>query len=596
MNRASAKSFGLSILKWITSYMIVGVASIGLLWWMMHKKPDVKDDSTLFIELDRPLIEANLPTSPWLNFVSNRRKQLSVQELIYAIRTAAKDQRITRMVINLDRLAPDGMQTVQELGKAIGEFRATGKPVVAYSANYGRPELLLASNASQRWMHDMGHADLAGPEFGILYFGDLLKKLGIDVTVVKAGKYKSAAEPMVSAKMSDAAREEYQTLTDGQRASFFQDISANAKAKMDIGPDTPGMTAQQALQHHIVNKLVAPIDVENFSYGDADSKTPARKRPDNRIVAIDTWMRAMPEQQCPAKEREGNKGGLIAVVTLSGSIGMDGDPLSSITPPATINMLRQLRLNDKTAAVVLRIDSPGGDAQAAEMIREEIVILRASGIPVIASLANTAASGGYWIASAANEIWSGQYTMTGSIGAFAMLPSVAKAATHYDINPQIVRSGPDPLYPRILENPTDAQKQWLKGDIDNLYEKFLRIVGDARKMNRDQVDAIAQGRVWTGPQAMERGLVDHIGTLDDAINSAAKQGNTSPECARSLPPELSVERMVDVLARSYTSAMIPQIPGIPATVSRTAANLSSFVEANAGKPIVYCLQCSGAKP
>lgn len=595
MNRKSAKSFGLGILKWITSYLIVGIASFGLLYWMMHRKPSVENDTTLYVELDRPLIEANLPTSPWLNFVSNRRKQLSVQELTRAIDAAATDKRISRLVIDLDRLSPDGMQTVMELAATLKAFRATGKPIVAYAANYGRPEYLLASSASERWIDTMGHADFAGPEFGTLYFGDLLKKLRVDITVVRAGKYKSAAEPLIAGEMGEAAREEYRTLTDGQRASFFAAVAHN-DPKLRLDSAAAGQNAAEAFERGTMTRLVTPIDLENFSYARTAEQPPARELPRKRVVAIDTWLRAMEPAQCPLESRDDGKGGMIAIVTLSGSIGMDGDPLSSITPPATIAMLRQIRLNDRTAAVVLRIDSPGGDAQAAEMIRQEVMAMRRSGIPVIASLGNTAASGGYWIASAAQEIWTGQFTMTGSIGAFALLPSVANTARAHGINPQIVRAGPDPLYPGVMERPTDAQQQWLRTDIDRLYERFLAIVGAARHMTRAEVDTVAQGRVWTGPQALEHGLVDHVGTLDDAVARAAELGKTAPECARSVPPELSVERMVDVFARSYTGTLKPDLPGVPRAVARQALDVAGFVETNAGRPVVFCLECAGARP
>lgn len=578
------KSTALGIGRWLAVTIITTGAFIGILWWSINRKPDIPTGSTLIVDLNKPLVEAEMPVPPMLAlFGGNGAARVApVHEIAAGIRSAAADPRIARLVINLDGIQPAGMQTTFELVDAIRTFSASGKRTIAYAANYDRPKYMLANAASERWVDPMGIVDLSGPSFSTPYIGDLLASSGVEVHVAKAGTFKAAVEPYILPSMSAPARAQFTTLLSGFRDSFFANIRTPTAESAIAAKSNTATDPETALRNQLVTRIASPADLDR-------AITPIwpedHKRAMDRMIPIETYRRALDAPTCQNSNRR------IAVLTLSGPIGMDGDPLTSITPEATIEALRRIQNSGEASVILLRIDSPGGDAQAAEMIRAEIAAIRKSGIPVVASLANTAASGGYWIATAADEILTGEFTMTGSIGAFAIRPSLHTIAKRFHINPQTVNVGPEPLNGGFLNPMTEQQRTRLDSDIHRVYSRFIQLVADARHIPLSDMPSIAEGRVWTGPQAVTLRLADQVTTFDGAVARAAVIGKTTPSCRAAVYPKVSMEQLVNSMARGYSLASA----AVPRSLQRVLRLAEGQVEpvATSGRPAVYCLSCKG---
>lgn len=579
------KSTAISIGRWVAVTAITSFAILGLLWWSMNRKPDIPPGSTLLIEFDKPLVEANLPMPAILTaFGGGGPNLLPVHDLAATIRAAAVDPNISRLVLNLDGFDPAGMQTTYELVSALQTFQKSGKRSIAYASNLNRPQFMLANATGERWLDSMGRIDFSGPEYSTVYVGDLLKKAGIEIYVARAGEFKAAVEPFILPTMSANARAQYSTLLAGFRDSFFDAVSwrnPNARRAAETNSISDPL---QATQDNVITYVRSLSDLDQ----EMTPRDSQGRRDAKRVIPFDIYRKTVSPAQCPSDRH-------IAVLTLSGPIGMQGDPLTTITPQPTINALRQVEDSGKASAIVLRIDSPGGDAQAAEMIRAEVEAIRRRGLPVVASLSNTAASGGYWIATAANEIVAGQFTLTGSIGAFAIRPSLNGLASKYHVNQQTVRVGPEPLAAGFLDPISKTQRQQLDTDIARVYDRFLDLVVRSRRIAPETMPALAEGRVWTGPQALDRKLVDSVGTLDGAIDRAAALGKTSASCHRPVYPQVTLQQLLNSMAASNQQAAVPLPASIKTAISSSAGSFGA-IASNVGRPLVYCLTCQGLQP
>lgn len=573
------KSTAISIGRWVAMTAITSFAVLGLLWWSINRTPNIPAGSTLYVQFDKPLVEADLPMPALLTaFGGGGVNHLPVHELAASIRAAAVDPKISRLVLNLDGLDPAGMQTTYELVDALQTFQKSGKRSIAYASNLNRPQYLLAHSAGERWLDGMGRVDFSGPEYSTVYLGDLLKKAGVEIHVARAGEFKAAVEPFILPSMSSKARAQFTNLLTGFRNSFFDTIKWRNPEARKAAEANSIREPFEATQDNIITYVRTPSDLDQV----VTPRDAQGKRERNRVIPFDVYRKTVAAASCPSDRH-------IAVLTLSGPIGMQGDPLTTITPQPMIVALRQVEDSGKASAIVLRIDSPGGDAQAAEMIRAEVEAVRRRGLPVVASLSNTAASGGYWIASAANEIVAGQFTLTGSIGAFAVRPSLNKLASRYHVNQQTVRVGPEPLASGFLDPISQKQREQLDQDISLVYSRFLDLVTRSRRIAPEKMPDIAEGRVWTGPQAKELKLVDRIDTLDGAVERAAVLGKTSAQCRRPVYPQVTLQQLLNSMAASNQQATIQTMIG------SSAASVTA-VTSNIGRPLVYCLTCQGIQP
>ena len=454
----------------------------------------------------------------------------ALHEYIEAIDVAAGDSRITGLVLETGDIAGASLGRLAELRAAIERFRAAGKPVYAWGERFTQGQYFLASAADRVHVSPDGAVLLAGLARYQNYFKSALDKIGVKVHVFRVGSYKSFGEPFTRDDMSEEDRQSTLDLLTGLWGQMRQTVEKSRKLTPEALADyvqrypdhlarTRGDAAQAALDAGLVDELLTRDQWQaqlRARFG-ADADDP------------DSFRKVTPARYLAHAGKENASAPVIAVLTVQGTI-IDGETQAGTTGGDTLAaQIRKARNDARVRALVLRIDSPGGSAFASELIRRELQLTRNAGKPVIASMSGTAASGGYWVASGADEIWALPSTLTGSIGIFALLPELVDTANHLGIHTDGVGTAPlaglpDPLRPL----PPDAQRS-AQLMLEHGYRRFLEVVAEARKMSPREVDQVGQGRVWTGEAAHKLGLVDQLGTLPQAIAAAAARAGIAGE-------------------------------------------------------------------
>jgi protease IV len=443
-----------------------------------------------------------------------------LDELVSALQTAATDNRITALVIDVSDLIGVSPAHLETLGDALAQFKTSDKPIYAYGEYFGQGQYALASYADEIMLHPMGSLMINGYGGNQLFFRDLLEKLRVNVHIFRAGEFKSAAEPFTRMDMSDEARADSQALLDALWDRYVERVSANRGLSADAlqayadnfpallnaaGGDMARVAFEQGLVDNIAGvdsfrrQVAARVGAENGSF---------------KQIHYRDYLFATP-QMTPVSADQ------IGVIVAQGTIMPGAQPGGFMGADTVIDLIRQAQLDSSIKALVLRMDSPGGSAIASEQIRAALTQVQLADKPVVISMGSTAASGGYWISATADEIWASPATITGSIGVIGVIPTFENALDGLGIGvdgvgtTNLSRSG-DPL-----SGLNDAMRDVFQNSIDDTYQRFLQLVADGRNMSLAEVDSIAQGRVWTGEQAMELGLVDGMGDLDRAVASAA---------------------------------------------------------------------------
>ncbi len=460
--------------------------------------------------------------------------EIETASVVRAIDRATGDKRIKSLVLDLDGFWGGGLANLQSIGEALSRFRAAKKPVYAFSSAYLDDGYYLAAYADEVWLNPLGAVLLSGPGGSNLYFKNALDKLAIDVNVFRVGTYKSAVEPFVRNEASDEARTANQTLVDALWETWLSDVdgkrsAADVRSYMsDLPPYLASANndfAQAALKAGLIDKIGTRAGFEDMltgKYGKGISDTPG----DYNGIAFAQYTRG----KSPAILG----GDAVGIVYVSGEI-IDGEAPSGMAGGKTISDLIMDALgNDDIKALVVRIDSPGGSVTASEQIREALSVAKSRGIPVVASFGPVAASGGYWIATAADEIYARPATITGSIGVFAVIPTFNRTLADFGINADGVKSTPYSGEPDVLKGLTPEVRSLLQASVENIYSRFTRLVGTARGLSIERVDEIGQGHVWDGGTAHQLNLVDHLGGLDDAVSAAAKRAGLDPDKVRTV--------------------------------------------------------------
>ena len=454
--------------------------------------------------------------------------EVQLRDLVRALDAAAKDKRVERVVLNLDKLQAAGMASLRETADAIARVKASGKQVVAFSEMMDQKQYLLAAQASEVYLDPMGGMLLEGlGRYRTFYREGLQDKLGVDVHLFKVGEYKSAAEPYVLDAASPEAKEADLYWMNDVWQRYLADVAkarrldaARLSQQIDQMPagieGAQGDLAKFALQTRLVDGLKTREEVDDLlaQRGVADEDAPGGYRQaslDEYLTQLDSGISAVdPRPQ-------------VAVVVAEGEIRGGEQPPGTVGGESTAELLREARDDENVKAVVLRVDSPGGEVFASEQIRREIVGLKKAGKPVAVSMGDLAASGGYWISMDADRIYADASTITGSIGIFGLIPTIPRALEKIGVHTDGVGTTrfagafdiARPLQPEV--------GQVIQSVIEKGYRDFTGRVATARKKPVEQVDAIARGRVWTGAQAKERGLVDELGGLQQAVAFAAKR-------------------------------------------------------------------------
>lgn len=487
----------------------------------------LKNDTTLVLRPYGEVVE-DYNTTPLDRALQKATDQppleTRLRDLLEAVRHASTDSRITQMVIDTDFMLGIGMPALQELEGAIREFRDAGKTVVANGDYMTQHGYYLAAMADEVWLHTEGMVFIDGYSRVRQYYREGLEKLAVEINLFRAGEYKSAMEPYIRDDMSPEAKEAslhwlgnlWQQYIEG--VSRLRGIPEESLVRLlgnlpenDQGWD--GDLAEWALESGLVDRLVTrPVARQELALRGA----PDAEGDGFRGVLHDDYLEMVRPPIASPRTPD------VMVVVAEGDITRGHPGPGRIGADALSKQLRDIGRREAVRAVVLRINSPGGDVLASEQIRNELQLLRDNGRTVVISMGELAASGGYWIATAADEIWASPATLTGSIGVFAMIPTFGGTLEKIGVRADGVGTTPLAGKLRIDQPLDDGIRQIFQASVQNTYAKFLERVAEARGMSVGEVDAIAGGRVWSGAQAAEHGLVDRLGNTADAVDAAAR--------------------------------------------------------------------------
>ncbi|ECH4422084.1 signal peptide peptidase SppA [Salmonella enterica] len=530
---------------------------------------------------------------------SDRLQENSLFDIVNAIRQAEDDRNITGIVLDLKNFTGADQPSMRYIGKALREFRDSGKPVFAVGENYSQGQYYLASFANKIWLSPQGQVDLHGFATNGLYYKTLLDKLKVSTHVFRVGTYKSAVEPFIRDDMSPAAREADSRWIGELWQNYLHTVSANrqispqqlfpgAQAIIDGLTSVGGDTAKYALDHKLVDALASSADVEK-----ALTKQFGWSKTENNYRAISYYDYSL---KTPA-----DTGGTIAVIFANGAI-MDGEETpGNVGGDTTASQIRDARLDPKVKAIVLRVNSPGGSVNASEVIRAELAAARAAGKPVVVSMGGMAASGGYWISTPANYIVASPSTLTGSIGIFGVINTVENSLSSIGVHSDGVSTSPlaDISMTKAL---SPEVQQMMQLSIEYGYKRFITLVADARKRTPEQIDKIAQGHVWTGEDAKANGLVDSLGDFDDAVAKAAELAKLKQWHLDYYQDEPTVLDMVMDSMTGSVRAMLPET--IQAMLPAPLVSAANTVKAEGDKlaafndpqnRYAFCLTCANVR-
>ena len=595
--------------------LILVVLAVGL--FSRGNKP-LQEKTTLVLSLNGSLVE-QFSGSPREQAMAQLRggeiqKQTRLRDVLATLEAAAKDDNITVLMLDLDDFSGAGMASLREVAAALTAFKTSGKKVIAYGDGYSQRGYFLAAVADEVYLHPMGAVMLEGFGRYRTYYKDAFDRLGVSANVLRVGAFKNAAEPYYANGPSPASLEAERVLYGDLWGRYTGAVEAARKlpagsiAKLiDSLPGSleavKGDAAQLMLQAKLVDGIKTRDEVRELliargALDESDKKT----RSFRRIGFTDYLAHIKPKHQTGAQ---------IGVVVAEGEIVDGSAGPGRVGGDSTARLIRQAREDDNIKAVLLRVNSPGGSAFASEVVRRELELTRKAGKPVVVSMGDVAASGGYWISMSSDLVMADPATVTGSIGVFGMLPTgdklLDKLGVHTGGTTTTWLAGAydprRPLDPRMAAV--------VQAGINHIYDDFTTKAAAARKKTQPEIDAVAQGRVWTGAQALERGLIDRLGSWQDAIKEAAKLAKIDGEPRLNyLERELSrVERLLaslgDVMAPSISAAVSDAIkanlgfappPLIQQVGQQAGQELAALIEMGgsqaSGKPystVVHCL-------
>jgi len=508
---------GLALLFLLLFFM----ALYGLL--SVRPGPGQVHKGALLLDLDGAIVEEPAISDPVSLLLSGQSplREFRSRDVARALRLAAKDQRIKTVVLDLSGFLGGGLVHLQDIGAAMDEVRAAKKPVLTYATAYVDDGVLLAAHASEVWVDPMGGAFVTGPGGNNLYYGPLLEKLKVTAHVYRVGTFKSAVEPWILDGPSPEAQEAYRALYGAMWQSWRDDV-AKARPRADIARVTGdpvawirsahGNLADAAKQAGLVDRIGSRtefgIRVAELAGKDSSDKTLGSYA----HTELDAWLAANKEKQ-PGKP--------IGVVTIAGEI-VDGNAGPGRAGGDRITKLLDKALDGDLAALVVRVDSPGGSIFASEEIRRAIERFAARKIPVVVSMANVAASGGVWASTPGQHVFAEPGTVTGSIGVFAIIPTFEKALAGFGVSGGGVKTTPLSGQPDVLNGLAPEVSAIIQANVENSYGKFLSLVARSRGKSPEEVEKFAEGRPWDGGTARQLGLVDEFGGLDDALAYAAR--------------------------------------------------------------------------
>lgn len=496
----------------------------------LSARPGTKAGTTgaLVLDLNGSIVEQPTPINATQALTGgDQAKQFRLRDIVAALNAASIDDKVKAVVLDLDGFMGGGQVALGDVGDALDRVRAK-KPVLAFATGYGDDAYQLAAHASEIWLDPQGLALFQGAGGTRLYYKGLLDKVGATVHVYRVGKYKSAVEPYILDKASPEAKANSQALASAMWAAWQKDvIQARPKALVaDFVADpaaqvsASGDLAQAALKAGIVDRLASRAEFEaRVAQVAGTGNRTARKPSHYARIDLKPYVAANPR---PAGDRA------IGVVTVAGTI-MDGEAEAGTAGGTTISrIIDRAVASGKYKALVVRVDSPGGSALASERIRTSLDAARKRGMPVVVSMGNVAASGGYWVSMAGDRVFAEPDTITGSIGIFGLIPTFEKGLAKIGVSGDGVATTPLSGQPDVIRGTNAAFDTVIQTSIEAGYRRFITLVSGARKLSPTRVDEIAQGHVWDGGSANQLGLIDAFGGVDDAIAEAARRAKLDP--------------------------------------------------------------------
>jgi protease-4 len=591
----------------VTRLVIINVIFFGFIAVLLialvaggHGKT-VEDKTVLVLKPEGALVEqysADAFSRAIARMSGDGVKQVQVRDLVRAIDAAAKDNRISQIVLRTDKLQTGGFAALREVGAALDRFRAAGKPVLAWGVSLEQGQYYLAAHADKLYVDPQGGVIATGLANYRLFYKDLLDKLGVEVHLFRVGQFKSAAEPFILDHASPESKEADAYWLGGLWSTWIDEVAkmrhiAPATLRADVDNlaervrDANGSLADLAVQEKLADGIATE---QQFVRMLRESGVPEGKKGQGfRQVDLDGYLADRGLSTADILQT----GPGVTVVVAEGEITGGKQAQGSIGGDSTAALIRTVRADRRTRALVLRVNSPGGEVYAAEQIRREVELTRAAGIPVIVSMGDVAASGGYWISMNANRIYAEPNTITGSIGIFGMFYTVPDTLARIGVKSDGVATSPLAGAFDITRSLDPKVSILIQSIIDKGYRDFVGNVAKARGKDFAAIDAIAQGRVWTGQQALDRGLVDKIGSLDDAIRDAAQQANLGEDfkVRYAEKPMGAFERFLTNVGDSTETHVALswglRLPSWVAELPRLAPEFALFRTAEAGKPHVY---------
>ncbi|MBB3320817.1 MULTISPECIES: signal peptide peptidase SppA [Atlantibacter] len=586
-------------------FILLVLVGVGI-WLQMKDTPAEPSRGALLMDIsgvvvDKPSVSNKLGVIGRQLFgaSSDRLQENSLFDIVDAIRQAKDDRNITGIVLDLRDFAGADQPSMQYIGKALREFRDSGKPVIATGDSYSQGQYYLASFANKIWLSPQGTVDLHGFATNGLYYKSLLDKLKVTTHVFRVGTYKSAVEPFIRDDMSPEARDADSRWIGELWQNYLATIAANrqiqpnqvfpgAAALLAGLQQNGGDTAKYALDNKLVDALGSSAEVEKSL-----TKQFGWSKKDKNYSAISFY-----DYQLNKRSEQGDA---IAVVFANGAI-MDGEETpGNVGGDTTASQIREARLDPKVKAIVLRVNSPGGSVSASEVIREELAAAKAAGKPVVVSMGGMAASGGYWISTPANYIMANPSTLTGSIGIFGVINTVEESLSSIGVHTDGVATSAlaDVSVTKAL--PQEVQ-QLMQLTIENGYQRFINLVAQSRNKTPEQINSIAQGHVWTGQDAKANGLVDSLGDFDDALHKAAELAKLKQWHADFYQDEPTFMDTVFASMTGSVRAMLPEAiqAYIPAPVVQAASAVKTETDKLAAfndprHRYAFCLTCGDVR-
>lgn len=507
----------------VVNLLFLAIAIVVVIVWLHDGRRALAGKTVLVLDIKGPIVEQYTGAASeaiLAQALLERERETQLRDVLTVLDAAAEDPNISRVLLMLEDFEGAGLATLREVAAAVRRVQAAGKQVVAWGSSFDQRQYYLAAHADELYLHPHGLVLLRGFGGYRNYYRDALDRLGISVNVFKVGKYKSFAEPFTQTGPSPEAREDEQRLLNDLWHQYTAALEAARKLPAGsierLIEELPqrfaavaGDPAQLALQEKLVDGLKTRDELRALliERGALD-----REHKTFRQISFGDYLSLQPGP---------GRGDVIGVVVAAGDIINGEAPQGMIGGRSTAELVRRARESERVKAVVLRVDSPGGSAFGSELIRRELELTQQAGKPVIVSFGDVAASGGYWISMAADEVIADPTTITGSIGVFALLPSADRAMEKLSLHIEGVTTtwlsgAPDPrrpLDPRV--------GQLIQTGVEHAYGRFVQLAAAARKTTPQHINEVAQGRVWTGREAKEQQLVDRLGTYVDALRTAA---------------------------------------------------------------------------